>query len=152
MQWAGFTGDDAPRAVLLFLVVRPKMLGIMAGMDQKDSYALFLGSGMCKAWFAGIFHLALCSSCGSGHDALHRGRYGPEGQLCCETSSRCVVTCLLCAMTGAVSYRVQKTADFPQLQHSARSSTSLSWCRRRFPGLDCLADHRDSPVAVVQGG
>ena len=33
----GFTGDDAPRAVQPFLVVRPKMLGIMAGMDQKDS-------------------------------------------------------------------------------------------------------------------
>ena len=37
MQFVGFTGDDAPRAVLLFLVVWPKMLGIMAGMDQKDS-------------------------------------------------------------------------------------------------------------------
>ena len=34
MQWAGFTSDDAPRAVLLFFVVRPKMLGIMAGMTQ----------------------------------------------------------------------------------------------------------------------
>ena len=31
---AGFTGDDAPRAVLLFFVVRPKMLGIMAGMTR----------------------------------------------------------------------------------------------------------------------
>ena len=37
MQFAGFTGDDVPRAVLLFFVVRPKMLGIMAGMTQKDS-------------------------------------------------------------------------------------------------------------------
>ena len=34
---AGFSGDDAPRAVLLFFVVWPKMLGIMAGMTQKDS-------------------------------------------------------------------------------------------------------------------
>ena len=39
-------------------------------------------------------------------------------------------TCPLCATTGAVSYRVQKTADFPQLEHSTMSSTSLSWCRR----------------------
>ena len=31
---AGFTGDDAPRAVLLFSVLRPKMLGIMAGVTQ----------------------------------------------------------------------------------------------------------------------
>ena len=37
MQFVGFTGDDAPRAVLPSLIVRPKMLGIMAGMDQKDS-------------------------------------------------------------------------------------------------------------------
>ena len=37
MQWAGKTGDDAPRAVLFFLVVRPKMPSIMAGLDQMDS-------------------------------------------------------------------------------------------------------------------
>ena len=77
---AGIAGV-ALRAVFLFLVVRPKMLRIMAGMAQKDICALFLGSGMCKAWFAGIFPLALCSSCGSCLDALHHGRYGPEGQL-----------------------------------------------------------------------
>ena len=34
MQLAGFTGDDAPRAVLPFIVVRPKTLGIMAGMTR----------------------------------------------------------------------------------------------------------------------
>ena len=37
VQYAGFTGDDAPRAVLLFFVVRPKVLCSMAGMTQKDS-------------------------------------------------------------------------------------------------------------------
>ena len=37
VQFAGYTGDDAPRAVLLFFVVRPKMLGIMASMTQKYS-------------------------------------------------------------------------------------------------------------------
>ena len=31
---ASFTGVDAPRAEVLFFVVRPKMLGIMAGMTQ----------------------------------------------------------------------------------------------------------------------
>ena len=35
MQYAGFTGDYAPRVVLVFFVVRPKMLGIMAGMNEK---------------------------------------------------------------------------------------------------------------------
>eukprot|EP00919_Chromeraceae_sp_WS-2016_P003622 GHVR01008797.1.p1 GENE.GHVR01008797.1~~GHVR01008797.1.p1 ORF type:complete len:377 (-),score=85.82 GHVR01008797.1:137-1267(-) len=35
---AGFAGDDAPRVVFPTLVGRPKMPGIMVGMDQKDSY------------------------------------------------------------------------------------------------------------------
>jgi len=35
---AGFCGDDAPRAVFPSIVGRPKMPGIMVGMDQKDSY------------------------------------------------------------------------------------------------------------------
>merc|ERR1712070_1180247 len=35
---AGFAGDDAPRAVFPSIVWRPKMPGIMVGMDQKDSY------------------------------------------------------------------------------------------------------------------
>ena len=46
---AGFAGGHAPR-VLPPSVVRPKMLCIMAGMDQKDFHALVVvsGSGMCK--------------------------------------------------------------------------------------------------------
>jgi len=35
---AGFAGDDAPRSVFPSIVGRPKMPGIMVGMDQKDSY------------------------------------------------------------------------------------------------------------------
>eukprot|EP00743_Colponemidia_sp_Colp-15_P000013 GILK01000017.1.p1 GENE.GILK01000017.1~~GILK01000017.1.p1 ORF type:complete len:392 (-),score=63.23 GILK01000017.1:143-1270(-) len=35
---AGFAGDDAPRAVFPSIVGRPKMPGIMVGMDQKDAY------------------------------------------------------------------------------------------------------------------
>jgi len=35
---AGFAGDDAPRAVFPSIIGRPKMPGIMVGMDQKDSY------------------------------------------------------------------------------------------------------------------
>ena len=58
-QWharnAGFPGDVPLRAMLPSVVVRPEMLGIMAGMDQKDNGALIVdsGSGMCKARFAG---------------------------------------------------------------------------------------------------
>jgi len=35
---AGFAGDDAPRAVFPSIVGRPKHMGIMVGMDQKDAY------------------------------------------------------------------------------------------------------------------
>jgi len=35
---AGFAGDDAPRAVFASIVGRPKMPGIIVGMDQKDCF------------------------------------------------------------------------------------------------------------------
>ena len=44
----GFTGCAAPRAVSVSLVRRPVLLGIMAGMDQDDSYC-----GMYKTGYAG---------------------------------------------------------------------------------------------------
>ena len=47
---AGIDGDNAPRAVFSSLVRRPRLLGILAGMDQKDSC-----SGMYKAGIAGDF-------------------------------------------------------------------------------------------------
>ena len=50
----------AGRAVLFAVVSRPEMLGIKAVLDQKNSYALFLHYGMCKAGIAGTVHLAMC--------------------------------------------------------------------------------------------
>jgi len=38
MVKAGFAGDDAPRAVFPSVVGRPKHVGVMVGMGQKDSY------------------------------------------------------------------------------------------------------------------
>jgi actin-related protein len=35
---AGFAGDDAPRAVFPSIIGRPKMPGIMIGMDHQDTY------------------------------------------------------------------------------------------------------------------
>lgn len=35
---AGFSGDDAPRAVFPSIVGRPRHQGVMVGMDQKDAY------------------------------------------------------------------------------------------------------------------
>merc|ERR1712205_163267 len=38
MVKAGFAGDDAPRAVFPSIVGRPRHVGVMVGMGQKDSY------------------------------------------------------------------------------------------------------------------
>jgi actin len=38
MVKAGMAGDDAPKSVFPSIVGRPKMPGVMVGMDQKDSY------------------------------------------------------------------------------------------------------------------
>jgi actin beta/gamma 1 len=38
MTKAGFAGDDAPRAVFPSIVGRPRHMGVMVGMGQKDSY------------------------------------------------------------------------------------------------------------------
>ena len=48
---AGFAGEDPSRAVFPSAVVGPEMLGILAGMYQKDSGALIIDScsDMCKA-------------------------------------------------------------------------------------------------------
>ena len=44
-------GYAAPRVTFPSVFVRPRMLCIMAGMDQKVS--VFYGSGMCMAGIAG---------------------------------------------------------------------------------------------------
>lgn len=38
MVKAGFAGDDAPRSVFPTVVGRPKVPGIMVGLDQKEVY------------------------------------------------------------------------------------------------------------------
>ena len=50
MTHAWFSSDDAFRAVFSSFVVRPKILGIMMGMDQKDSFA----ATQFMARFAGV--------------------------------------------------------------------------------------------------
>ena len=37
-QWAGFSCHDAPRAVFLLVILRPQMLVLTAGMDEKECY------------------------------------------------------------------------------------------------------------------
>ena len=79
MFMACFAGEDAIRAVFPLIVDRPRMLGILVGMDQKDSYAARLRSAHRRlrhwhgrGWFCwfdtvrAVFRQA--------HDARHHGR------------------------------------------------------------------------------
>ena len=62
------------------------MLGIMAGMYHKDSYALLVDIDG-HAWLVLMvtLHLALCFfPCRQGQDALHLCRYGSEGLACLQ--------------------------------------------------------------------
>ena len=78
MCLAGFVGDDTFCAVFPSVVDRPRMLGIMAGMAQKDSYAArFSRSAACTRLVLLVFSLCyfLLSP---GPDARHHGRHDTE--------------------------------------------------------------------------
>ena len=72
-RFAGFAGDVTFRAVFPSVVAWPEMLGIVAGMDLKDSpwhvQGLFFFLALCSLWLQ------------TGPDARHLGRYGPEGHV-----------------------------------------------------------------------
>ena len=66
---------------ILAATQRPEMLGIMAVVNQQDSYALFPGCSMYNAGFAGVdAPRAVFLRCPQAPDARHHGRHGPEGQ------------------------------------------------------------------------
>ena len=79
---AGIAGYNALRAMLSSLVGKPRMLVILAAMDQEDSSLRALvvipGSGMCTVVLLVTLLLALFSSLSSGPDARHLGRYGTD--------------------------------------------------------------------------
>ena len=82
---AGFAGI-VPRAVFLPVVVyRPQMLGIIAGMDQYDSF--LVARRRPRHWPVPGWFCRYCTSrcvllrCRQAQDAPHRGRYDPEEQL-----------------------------------------------------------------------
>ena len=96
-----FPGDDAPRAVLLLVLFRPWMLDIMAGMDQKDSYAVFAGDDAPRA-VPSRFHR--CSSWTISWPVVCNDRCSGPGAVLGQ-----VLTCPLLQT-------VQRTVELPLLQ------------------------------------
>ena len=119
---ACFAGEDAPRAVLLFFVVRPKMLGIMASMTQVNRCLeeyLKIGFFWEMTSYVSLF-------CSLVRQWIH-----------IHVSLQRPVSCT----------ELQKTAEFPQLQflighrHLFRGAEAVSH------GPDRSSDHRDFAAA-----
>ena len=165
MYKAGYAGCDAPCAVFVFLVLRPMVLGIMAGMVQKDSC-----SGMCKAGFTGyaapraVFFVVVRPRCSASWPVWNRLTVTQwAGFLVTMHLALCSLVCtpLMLAIMAVMDQkdshvmvplvRLQKTVESPQLQsivgrrHLFRGAEAVSH------GPDSSSDHRFSPVAV-QGG
>ena len=122
------------------------MLGLMAGMDEKDSGALIVDSGsvMCKARFAGydtpraVFPLVAALAVYARGDST--GAVLGQGDIPVVVS-------------GVFHQTAQIAVEFPQLPFlgkfvlvSCRGAEADSY------GPDCSSDHRDSQLAVLDRG
>ena len=97
-QWsacyAGFTGHDTPRVLFPSVDARPKMLCIMAGMHQEDSYAVLAGDDAPRA-VPSRFHR--CSSWTIYWPVVGNDRFSGPGAVLGQ-----VLTCPLLCLTGEV--------------------------------------------------
>ena len=113
----------------LFVVVRPKMLRIMAGMHQRDSYAV--------GWFCWYFSSHCIPSCGRQvPDACHHG-----GILCSCSSSTRLSPFSLSWRKGGEMFFARFTGIFraPSIQTlSAREvSSTPSWLMSPYMANSC---------------
>ena len=97
--------------------------------DQKDSYLARVWQCHVQGLFCWFLHLVLYSSrCSQAHDALHHGRYGPEGQLFGESLA---VACTMLGFSGVSAPRAVcpvfddvPRAVFPSLSSGPRCPSS----------------------------
>ena len=114
-------------------------------------------------------HLALCSLLASpGPDALHHGRFGPQGQYSSCSSSTIAVACarlVLLVILHHALYFFPSCRQAPDARHPGRYGpdgqlrgeiladmvVDISFmAQRQIPTV--LSDHRVSPVACGYGG
>ena len=121
-----FAGVFAVRAVLLSVLVRPTMLGITAGMFQKDRYVV-----RCRAhrrllqwhvhgWFTGIILLALSSfllwsgpRC-SASWPVHRTDSCAAGWFYCDDAPRAVLPLLVVRLDARHHGRYGSEGQLPR--------------------------------------
>ena len=127
-------------AVSPSFVSTPTLLGIMDGMDQKDSTHRALvvdsGSSMCRAGFACISRAVFLYVVVR---PIVNGWYAPKGQLCSGSFAGIapragflpVVVQMLVIMAG-MDQKERYVVPCRKLALHRRSSFSLSWCRCRF--------------------
>ena len=157
-QWsacyAGFTGCDTPRVMFPSVDARPKMLCIMAGMYQEDSYAVFAGDDAPRAVLS-RFHR--CSSWTIYWPVVCNDRFSGPGAVLGQ-----VLTCPLLCLTGEVGPDSTKNlgiaADavlrrwLTSLLHAATSSCSSRVENSRYAQCKLCIFRGDPPGAALEQG
>ena len=157
-QWsacyAGFTGYNTPRVMFPSVDARPKMLCIMAGMHQEDSYAVFAGDDAPRA-VPSRFHR--CSSWTIYWSVVCNDRFSGPGAVLGQ-----VLTCPLLSLTGEVGPDSAKTRGIAavavlrrwltSLLHAATSSCSSRAENSRYAQCKLCTFRGDPPGAALGQG
>ena len=154
-QWsacyAGFTGYNTPRVMFPSVDARPKMLCIMAGMHQEDSYVVFAGDDAPRA-VPSRFHR--CSSWTIYWPVLCNDRFSGPGAVL-----GLVLTCPLLCLTGEVGPDSSENRGIAavavlrrwltSLLHAATSSCSSRAENSRYAQCKLCTFRGDPPGAVL---
>ena len=125
---------SCPSRCVPFFLCQALTPGIMAGLNQKDSYTV---GGFC--WYCTLRCVPFLLSSGPG--CSHHGRYGPEGGLRRAVHQGRLHSCRYAEADPMVSQTIEipqlldKVVDVPVVQvvWFHRSFTSPSWRRGSFP-------------------
>ena len=152
--YAGFTGYNTPRVMFPSVDARPKMLCIMAGMHQEDSYAVFAGDDAPRA-VPSRFHR--CSSWTIYWPVVCNDRFSGPGAVLGQ-----VLTCPLLCSTGEVGPDSTKNRGIAavavlrrwltSLLHAATSSCSSRAENSRYAQCKLCTFRGDPPGAAFGQG